>query len=241
MEFNGTNANKLKLFENINLDELPDEIDETVNVNNSADIKLSNCISELPNRFANTTFNDISVELASKVKPFALKQKNDEIFLLFGQIGLGKTSAMAAAIHERQLKGLDCGLYFSIRFLLPRLRTCRSFSAKENEEAFYRRLSTASFLCLDEVGTCADKNEEREFLTTVISARYDNMLPTFISTNLSPNKFKYLITGNDYSDRTVEEQVVLCKDLDKTDPVLNRIKSVAIPYAITGESYRKRG
>lgn len=238
MELNGTDVSELNLF-NIDVSNLPDELGETLV--SKVDLKQSNIIAEIPFRFAETTLKDIDQTLASKVKDFALSSNNDKVFLLFGSVGMGKTSAMCAAIHERQCNGLDCGLYFSIRFLMPKLRTTRSFSAKENEESFYRRLSTVPFLCLDEIGTCPNRDEEREFLTTILSARYDNCLPTFIATNLSPYKFKYLITGVDGSDKSAEEQKVLCDHLDKTNAMLNRIKSVAIPYTVSGESYRTRG
>lgn len=241
MELNGIDAKDLNLFKDIKIDNLPEELNQTaVNPSTLCEMQQANIIANIPARFSETTFNDIDPTLAAKVKDFAL-QNSDRVFILFGSVGLGKTSAQAAAIHERKIKGLDCGYYFSIRFLLPTLRNCRSFSAQENELSFYRRLSTVAFLCLDEVGTCPSREEEKEFLTTVLSARYDNELPTFIATNDSPFNFKLLISGDKADGRSYEELKAYCGELDKKNPVLNRLKSVAIPYTLTGESYRTRG
>ena len=242
MEFNGTDAKEFEFFKNVDVSLLPEELNQTpINKATQFEMTQANIIANVPKRFFETTFNDIDKTLADKVKSFCLTQKSDRIFILFGNVGLGKTSAMAASIHERKIKDMDCGLYYSIRFLMPTLRNCRSYSAQENELQFYKRLSEVSYLCLDEVGTCPVIAEEKEFLTTVLAARFDNQLPTFIATNLSPYEFKFLITGVNSCDKTLEEQKVLCQKLDKESAILNRIKSVAIPYILTGESYRTRG
>lgn len=240
MEFNGTNVADLKMFDNIDLSSLPEELDQTpINNATRSEMIQANIIANIPQRFAESTFNDIEKELADKVKPFCLNPKTDNVFILFGNVGRGKTTTMSAALHERKIHGMDCGLYYSIHMLSPTLRTCRSYSARENEEAFLIRLSTVSFLCLDEVGTCFNKTEEREFLTTILSARFDNCLPTMIATNLSPYEFKYLIAG--VTPDGTEDQKSLCARLDVENPVLNRIKSVAITHKLMGESFRTRG
>ena len=242
MEFNGADVKDLGLFKEIDISSLPQELDETV-INNKTccEMKQANIIANIPNRFAQSTFNDIDKELAGKVKEFCLKPNSDNVFILFGNVGRGKTTTMAAAIHERMIQGLDCGFYFTNQMLYPTLRTCRSFSSKENEEMFFKRLSNVSFLCIDEVGACSDRNEEREFLKTVLSLRYDNCLPTMIATNLTPYEFKYLLAGVDGSDKSPEEQKQLCEKLDNNCPVLNRIKSIAITHKLIGESFRTRG
>lgn len=237
MEFNGKKPSSKELFGNIDFDSLP-EFEEKQE--EKKDFNAININANIPTRFKNVTFNDIDKTLADKVRNFALKD-SDNVFLLFGECGLGKTSAMCAAIHERFLKGFETALYFSVRLLMPTLRNCRSFSAHESEINFYRTLSTVPFLCIDEVGTCPVPSEEREFLSTVIATRYDNMLPVFISTNLSPLGFKGLITGVDVNVSDPAKRKELSQQLDKEYAILNRIKSVAITHNLIGESYRTRG
>lgn len=236
MELNGKTPDKTEFFGDIDFSKLPETLEEESEI---GDFKEVNLVSHIPERFKDSTFNDVDSELAEKLKDFALKD-SDRIFLLFGESGLGKSTSLSAAIHERSLKNLGAGLYFSIRFLMPVLRSCRSFSSQENELQFYNRICTVPFLCLDEVGTCPVTSEEREFLSTVFATRYDNMLPTFAATNLSPLDFKGLITGVDVniSDSVLRKE--LSQKMDKEYAILNRIKSVAITHTLTGESYRTR-
>lgn len=237
MQINGQDAKSMNFFDLSKLNGLPEELEAKPNVNVQAELRQANEIGDIPFRFASARLSDIDADFAAKVKLFCLNPR-DKVFIVFGGVGTGKTTAMTAAMHERKLNGLDCGKYFSIRNLSTRLRTCRSFSARENEEAFIRDLSTVSFLCFDEVGTCLNRAEEREFLEVVLNNRYDNGLPTFIATNLSPSNFKFLIAGVDYTGETDEERKALIEHLDETHPTLNRIKSVVITHALTGKSHR---
>ena len=202
------------------------------------EIKDCNTVSNIPFRYKNSLFSDFDFGKCGKeVEKFALKPL-DNVFLLFGGTGVGKTTLLCSTLHERAIKGLPAGYYFNNRLLMPILRTCRSFSAKENEESLYRRLSTYPFLCIDEVGASSNLKEEGEFLTNLLCARYDNEYPTFIATNLSPNNFKLLICGIDINSVSEPQKNELCRTLDKTNATLNRIKSIAKTYILVGESNR---
>lgn len=244
MELNNQDAKSFNFdfLSKVDFSKLPEHLDiKNDDTTVISELKQANVISNVPSRFSLTTFKDLKQGFIPQVKSFCLQSVSDKVFLLFGKVGLGKTSAMIAAIHERRLNGLDSGYYFSNRFLMPKLRTSRSFSAKENEEQLYQKFSTVSFLCLDEVGSVPNIAEEREFLNTVISARFDNMLPTFISTNLTPFEFKCLIAGIDAKSMPPDEQRKRNAELDKENAILNRLKSVSIPVVLTGESFRTRG
>ena len=99
-------------------------------------------------------------------------------------------------------------------------------------------LSEYPFLCLDEVGSCTNKMEEAAFLTNLLSARFDNCLPTWIATNMTPIEFKAYLCGVDIHGKSHEELVALSEYLVKTVVILNRIKSVAVEVTLVGESYR---
>ena len=101
-----------------------------------------------------------------------------------------------------------------------------------------RHLSNYPFLCLDEVGTCFDSSDEVAFLINLISARYDNCLPTWIATNLTPMEFKAYLCNVDIKGKTEKELVELSDNLTKNVVILNRIKSVAVEETLVGESYR---
>lgn len=87
-------------------------------------------------------------------------------------------------------------------------------------------------------GICENPDEEKNFLRTVILGRYNNRLPLFLSTNLSPVNFKLFLCGQQIMDKDKAKEK--CAELDAKDPVLNRLKSLALTAVLTGESYRER-
>lgn len=199
-------------------------------------IKEANINGDIPARYAKARLSDYEWSCADKVREFALSKDNDRMFILFGDSGRGKTTLMCAAMHERAVNGLSAGYYFSDFMLMSVLRSRRSFSSAENEETFIKRLINCPFLCIDEAGICENMEEEKNFLRTLILGLYNNSLPLFISTNLSPVNFKLFLCGQHISDR--EKALETCALLEKKDPVLNRLKSLAITATLTGESFR---
>lgn len=186
-------------------------------------IDESNERAHIPMRFKDTFFSGLDGKYTEEFRHFSVEEDNDKVLLIAGPCGTGKTSVLCASLHERALNGLPCGLYMSDRFLSQTIRTSRLFTAKENEADFYERLSTVSFLCLDEVGTAEEPEVERRFIRTIIASRYDNMLPTVISTNLPFKLFKeFLSVGGD------------------NDPIMDRLNTIVIPRVLDGESRRVR-
>ena len=114
----------------------------------------------------------------------------------------------------------------------------RDYKTEDTEAAFLKHHSTVPFLGIDEVGTCSNIQEERSFLSLIISARYDNMLPTWLATNLTPLEFKGFLCNKNFSNLNHEEQKALSAELDKSNVIMNRIKSVAIVNVLNGESFR---
>lgn len=186
-------------------------------------IDESNERAHIPLRFKDTFFSGLDGKYTEEFKHFSVEEDNDKVLLVAGPCGTGKTSVLCASLHERALNGLPCGLYMSDRLLTQQIRTSRSFAAKESETDFYERLGSVSFLCIDEVGTSEDLDLERRFLRTVLATRYDNMLPTVISTNYNFKTFKeFLSDGGD------------------NDPIMDRLYSIIIPRVLSGESRRPR-
>lgn len=245
MELNGqdlTQTQFMQFFSDVNPDTLSDE---ALTEYNEKDIeralKESNVSAEIPRRFDRIRLEDFEWPDKDQIRSFGLDRKSDKVYLLFGGVGTGKTSVMCAVMHERAINEMSAGLYFSTMNLMPKLRSCRSFHASESEEAFFRRLSTVSLLCLDEIGTCENAVEERNFLRIIIANRYDNCLPTMISTNMSPNRFKLHLCGKDYPEASKEEINELCTQLNFTDPICNRLRANSITSRFLGESHRVKG
>lgn len=201
-------------------------------------VEISNDIAEVPKRFWDASFSKYPSEISEEARALCLKEKSDTIFILYGTTGRGKTTTLCSAIHARAYAGICGSLYFTMRNLEMKLRKCRTYGSNEDEETFMRNLSNIQFLCLDEVGTCLNKVEEVTFLRNVISARYDNCLPTWIATNLTPIEFKAYLSGVDITDKSREELIKLSEELVNNVVILNRIKSVAVEKTLVGESYR---
>lgn len=248
MEFNGQPTNDVlakkmqEMMDNITPEmeaEFEKKEQERLEQEAQARVNSSNDYSNLPKRFWACRFDDFEyTKETAKAKSLCINKNSDSVLLLFGSTGRGKTTILASAIHERAWNGFDSSRYFNIRDLELKLRKCRNFNTDEDEETFIRHLSNFAFLCIDEVGTCPNRKEESDFLCEVIGARFDNCLPTWIATNLAPVDFKALISNEDISGKTKEELVAWAEKKDMEHPILNRIKSVAVPLVLTGESYR---
>lgn len=187
-----------------------------------------NIESNIPKRFKTVKFSDF--EFNDSLKKFAISP-NDGICLMTGTVGRGKTTALCCAIHERALNGLPAGYYFSDILLSVTLRSLRNFNSKESEFEFYKKLGTVEFLCLDEVGASKYREEEIEFIRTILMLRYDNEVPTMISTNMNGTEFKkFMLNINE--NITLEELNTKAKQ----DPVLDRMFSLVTSVNMVGNT-----
>ena len=189
----------------------------------------------IPRRFWNVSVSDY--DFGFDVAEFATKPNNDGVCLIVGNVGQGKTTMLCAAIHERAIKGLAAGYYMSNMTLDIRIRSLRSFSSKETEFDFFTKMSNIAFLCIDEVGTSDSPAEERKFLRKLLAARFDNMLPTMIATNLTNSQFKKFMLGiDDLTEMSKEELNERCK----RDSLMDRLFSVVTAVTKAGNnSFRK--
>lgn len=201
-------------------------------------VDASNRNAEVPRRFWDASFSKYPSAISERARTLCLKERSDTIFIMYGTTGRGKTTTLCSAIHARAFEGVGSSYYFTMRNLEMILRRCRTYGADEDEVSFVRRLSETPFLCLDEVGTCLNTVDEVNFLSTVISNRYDNCLPTWIATNLTPIKFKAFLCNVSIEGKTEQELIELNEKLINKSVILNRIKSVAVEETLVGESYR---
>lgn len=204
-------------------------------------VEASNRNAEVPRRFWDASFSKYPSAINEKARELCLKENSDTIFIMYGTTGRGKTTTLCSAIHARAFEGVGSSYYFTMRNLEMILRRCRTYGADEDEVTFMKHLSEIPFLCLDEVGTCLNQSDEATFLRNLISARYDNCLPTWIATNLTPIEFKAYLSGMnvfELKDKSNAELKELSDKLTNNVVILNRIKSVAVEETLVGESYR---
>lgn len=148
-------------------------------------------------------------QILESVKAFSKEPKN-EMLLLYGNYGTGKTHLGCSVILE------NGGKYITSGRLCLEYETGADFSAKRTRLEVVDDYATQPMLVIDEVGRCGRSATEKEILSYLISARYDNDLPIVLITNLAKAEIiKFL--GEAIFDRMKE----VCKSLE-----------------FTGESYR---
>ena len=242
MVVNGHEVKKIDLSKMLNINAGEIDIEEKKDVSEkeiAVSLRESNLMSNIPKRFYECRFGSELNDIETSVKSFALKDVNDRAILLIGATGTGKTTVSVCAMHERAIQGMNSGLYLSMRFFMPMLRTSRSFSAKESEYDLLQKYTETPFLVIDEVGTATNIVEESEFLRTVIAGRYDNNLPIIFISNLSVSNFKLLLMGKRPEDFLTEEAKAQFLKAIEADPIINRLKSILSILVLNGQSRRQ--
>lgn len=179
--------------------------------------------AKIPARYRNKTLENFDASLQPKAYKIAVEytktwpKGNGESLFFVGPVGTGK-SHLARAILSAMIRqhGIS-GLAATVPNLMDDLRPGAD-DGKSNEQI--QLLKTVPLLVLDDLG--AQKNTEwvTERLFVIINARYDEMLPTVITSNI------YL------------------EDLRKTpgwDRLIDRIVEMATAVRMEGKSYRMRG
>lgn len=167
----------------------------------------------VPERFVNASFENTQNRCTQKVKDFV--QFNRGVLILNGTNGTGKTRLACCAIIYRIANHQNSGKYISCNYeVCPLIRSSRSFRAVKSEYEILKEFYTTPFLVLDEVGKGDDEVISKMFVSCVLAARYDNNLPTLITTNLSKEELSKFV-GKDIQSRFFETATVAT--LDGTD------------------------
>lgn len=164
----------------------------------------------VPERFLEATFANTQNRCTEKVKTFV--QLNRGVLIINGSNGTGKSRTACCAINYRIANGMSAGMYISCNYqVCPLIRSSRSFRAEKNESETLKEFYTTPFLILDEVGKGDDSVISKMFVTCVLAARYDNNLPTLITTNLSKQELAEFV-GADITSRFKETATVAVLD-----------------------------
>ena len=164
----------------------------------------------VPERFLDATFENTENRTTSKIKSFT--QLGRGVMILMGTNGTGKSRTACCAINWRIANGLSAGNYISCNYqVCPLIRSSRSFRAEKNELQVLTEFYTTPFLVLDEVGKGDDSVISKMFVACVLAARYDNNLPTLITTNLNKQELSEFV-GKDIQSRFFETAQIAILD-----------------------------
>lgn len=134
--------------------------------------------------------------------------------VLSGSVGRGKTWLGSAVFVELlwNQKQARAGRWAKFYQFVREVQACYTPAAKESSDTVLARYQTTPLLMLDDVG---DMDRDREtddrvrLLYEVLDYRNDNLLPTIITTNLSPKEL-----SDQFGQRTWEriyEMSALCE------------------------------
>lgn len=178
--------------------------------------------SGLGKRFAQRRFETFQVTAETKpvfdacVRFCDTFSEDSKGIRLVGNYGCGKTHLTAAIIHRLAERGIG-GVFVVVPELLRAIR--RGFNqANEDSDRLVKLTEDAPLLVLDDLGAEKPSDWVREQLYVIINRRYENMLPTIITTNCSMQELV---------DRVGQRTV-------------SRIIEMTTPYKITASDYRLR-
>lgn len=135
---------------------------------------------------------------------------------LTGNYGCGKTHLTASIIHRLAEQGIG-GVFVVVPELLRAIRRGYN-SPNEDSEKLVSLTEEAPLLVLDDLGAEKPSDWVREQLYVIINRRYENMLPTIVTTNCSTQQLV---------DRVGQRTV-------------SRLIEMTTPYKITAKDYRMR-
>jgi len=105
---------------------------------------------------------------------------------LFGSVGTGKTMLMGIVVRELARKGHPV-VFIPERGIFEAIKTCYDDTSKIREKEIINQFGRVKVLVIDDFGVKAANDWRVEIYYDIIDQRYDNNLPTFVSSNTHPN------------------------------------------------------
>ncbi|MBY4604934.1 MULTISPECIES: primosomal protein DnaI [Bacillus] len=180
------------------------------------------------------TFQQVDISDPSRLAMFQhvtdfLKSYNEtgkgKGLYLYGKFGVGKTFMLAAIANELAEKEYSSMIVYVPEFVRELKNSLQDHSLEEK----LNMVKTTPVLMLDDIGAESMTSWVRdEVIGTVLQHRMSQQLPTFFSSNFSPDELKHHFT---YSQRGEKEEV-------KAARLMERILYLAAPIRLDGENRR---
>lgn len=136
--------------------------------------------------FKRLTFHTFDKNVPGVKEAFAFAwefAKDPQGWILFrGDYGCGKTHLAAAIAHEAFARGIQV-IFAVVPDLLDHLRAAYAPTSGVEYDYLFERIRNAPLLILDDLGTENTTPWAEEKLYQIINYRYNNEMPTIITTN----------------------------------------------------------
>ena len=145
---------------------------------------LQNCTFDafLPDGHGLTPGRQLNLKLAYD-RAVAYAEKPEGWLVLKGGYGCGKTHLAAAIANQRIAMGHPA-VFVSTPDLLDHLRAAFSPGAVTGYDERFEQIRNTPLLILDDLGTQSNSDWAQEKLYQIFNHRYNNQLPTVVTTNL---------------------------------------------------------
>ncbi|MBT9167754.1 MAG: DNA replication protein DnaC [Syntrophomonadaceae bacterium] len=130
--------------------------------------------------------------------------------IFVGDVGSGKTHLAFALLGEILKKGAK-GLAATVPDLMDDLRPKKG-ETTDKQESQIETLKKIDFVVLDDLGAQRNTEWVTERLFIIINARYNNMLPTIITSNETLESLEKLLGWKRIVDRIVEMNSIVLMD-----------------------------
>lgn len=158
--------------------------------------------ARIPLRFRDKGFTEYRAESAGQqrallltsayAKDFASQLKEGRCLVLVGAAGTGKTH-LALAIAKDVIRQGFTARYVTVHEAIEAIRETWRSDSVEPESAVVKRMAGVDLLVLDEVGVQYGKESEHVELFKILNKRYNDVKPTVVLSNVSPDELsRYL-------------------------------------------------
>lgn len=150
----------------------------------------------IPHRFVSKTFADYRAESEGQKKALSVCREYADNFrthfdagrclLLLGKPGTGKTHLAAAIANQLVTTTAATAVYRTVGGILQHIKGSFDRESGYSEMEAFDSYANAHLLIIDEVGATKPTEFELATLFQIINARYEELMPTVIISNLPP-------------------------------------------------------
>ena len=188
-------------------------------------------------RFLDRTFENFTADSPEKQHALGIARKyvdsfdkyfSEGIGLYFeGSLGTGKTH-LAAAIANELLRRKIPVIFKTSSDLFNCIKATMRSDSEDSSEKIIRQYGKVDLLVIDDIGKEFATDWTTSVLFSILNARYENKIPTIITTNYTPKELPIAITARKCDRR-------------KADAIMSRIRETSVIVKMYWLDYRQKG